>query len=176
MFFVLLSIQQTHYRTSEIGILKQIRHENIIALVAVMMGEEDPQRPSRFLCYHFMPRMSGDLQSYLTKVGHGALSNLLMQHKEDPTMLQLVVDNTKHILRSTLKALAYLHSVNIVHNDVKREESMTTHTYSLNALTSVHAYGHNLKQCMHQATKTEVRYRPCDCSGTETSSSLGVFD
>ena len=86
-----------------------------------MMGEEDPQRPSRYFCYHFMPRMSGDLQSYLTKVGHGALSNLLMQHKEEPTMLQLVVDNTKHILRSTLKALTYLHSNNIVHNDVKRE-------------------------------------------------------
>ena len=85
------------------------------------MGEEDPQRPSRHLCYHFMPRMSGDLQGYLTKVGHGALSNLLMQHKEDPTMLQLVVDNTKHILRSILKGMAYLHGSNIVHNDVKRE-------------------------------------------------------
>ena len=114
-------LPQTHYRTSEIGILNRIKHENIIQLTAVMMGEEDPQRPSRHLCYHFMPRMSGDLQSYLTKVGHGALSNLLMQHKEEPTMLQLVVDNTKHILRSTLKALAYLHRNNIVHNDVKRK-------------------------------------------------------
>ena len=124
-----LFLQQTHYRTSEVDILNRIRHENIIQLVAVMMGEEDPQRPSRHLCYHFMPRMSGDLQGYLTKVGHGALSNLLMQHKEDPTMLQLVVDNTKHILRSTLKALAYLHGSNIVHNDVKREERANAHTY-----------------------------------------------
>ena len=68
-----------------------------------------------------MSRTSGDLQSYLTKVGHGALSNLLMQHKEEPTMLQLVVDNTKHILRSTLKALAYLYRNYIVHSDMKRK-------------------------------------------------------
>ena len=70
----------------------------------------------------YRTRMSDDLQSYLTKVGHGALSNLLMWHKEDPTMLQLVVDNTKHILRSILKALAYLHRSNIVPNYVKREK------------------------------------------------------
>ena len=106
----------------EVEILSLLCHDNVLSLQAVMMGEEDPQRPSRHFCYHFMPRMSGDLQGYLTKVGHGALSNLLMQHREDPTMLQLVVDNTKHILRSTLKALAYLHSIHIVHNDVKREE------------------------------------------------------
>ena len=112
---------QTHFRQMEVEILASLHHDNILPLQAVMMGEEDPQSPSHFLCYHFMPRMSGDLQSYLTKVGHGALSNLLMQHKEDPTMLQLVVDNTKHILRSTLKGLAYLHSVGIVHSDVKRE-------------------------------------------------------
>ena len=112
---------QTHFRQMEVEILASLSHNNILPLQAVMMGEEDPQRPSRHLCYHFMPRMSGDLQSYLTKVGHGALSNLLMQHKEEPTMLQLVVDNTKHILRSTLKALAYLHRNSIVHNDVKRK-------------------------------------------------------
>ena len=117
-----MSLLQTHFRQMEVDILSSLDHDNVLLLQAVMMGEENPKRPSRFLCYHFMPRMSGDLQSYLTKVGHGALSNLLMQHKEDPTMLQLVVDNTKHILRSTLKALAYLHSVGIVHNDVKREE------------------------------------------------------
>ena len=120
-----MSLLQTHFRQMEVDILSSLHHDNVLLLQAVMMGEEDPQRPSRFLCYHFMPRMSGDLQSYLTKVGHGALSNLLMQHKEDPTMLQLVVDNTKHILRSTLKGLAYLHRSNIVHNDVKREENKT---------------------------------------------------
>ena len=80
-----------------------------------MMGEYITlYPPSRHLCYHFMPCMSGDLQSYLTKVGHGALSNLLMQHKEEPTMLQLVVDNTKHILRNILRTLAYLHRNSIL--------------------------------------------------------------
>ena len=38
-------------------------------------------------------------------------------------MLQMVVDSTRHILRSTLKGLSYLHSVNIVHNNVKCEST-----------------------------------------------------
>ena len=40
-------------------------------------------------------------------------------------MLQLVVDNTKHIPRSTLNALTYQHSVNIMHNTVEREDNET---------------------------------------------------
>ena len=63
---------QTHFCQTELDILASMHHDNILPLLAVMMGEEDPQRPSRFLCYHFMPRMSGDLQSYLTKMGHNA--------------------------------------------------------------------------------------------------------
>ena len=63
---------QTHFCQTELDILASMHHDNILPFLAVMMSEEDPQRPSHFLCYRFMPRMSGDLQSYLTKMGHNA--------------------------------------------------------------------------------------------------------
>ena len=106
-----------------------------------MMGEEDPARPHRYYCYHFYPRMSGDVQSYLTRLGQGALSNVLMKHKDSPSMLQLVVDNVKHILGCVLRGVEYLHGNNIVHNDIKRESC--THSISLacsHFVTSVHTY------------------------------------
>ena len=101
--------------------MSKVRHRNILSMMAVMMGEEDPKRSKRFYCYHFLPKMTFDLQSCLTKVGHGGVSALLLKYKDEPVMLQLVVDNVKHILSGLLSGLAHLHDSNIVHNDVKRK-------------------------------------------------------
>ena len=101
--------------------MARLDHKNILPLLSVMMGEEDPKRSRRFFCYHFLPKMSGDLQSYLNKIGHGGISTLLLKYKDEPEVLQLIVDNTKHIVRSVLRGLDHLHQNNIVHNDVKRE-------------------------------------------------------
>jgi serine/threonine protein kinase len=113
------AVKKTHFRSGEVDILHSLDHKNIVPLIAVMMGEEDPARPHRYYCYHFYPRMSGDVQSYLTRLGQGALSNVLMKHKDSPSMLQLVVDNVKHILGCVLRGVEYLHGNNIVHNDIK---------------------------------------------------------
>ena len=107
-----------------------------------MMGEEDPARPHRYYCYHFYPRMSGDVQSYLTRLGQGALSNVLMKHKDSPSMLQLVVDNVKHILGCVLRGVEYLHGNNIVHNDIKRESCThcVSEIYGIQRLSHTHTY------------------------------------
>ena len=54
-----LVAKKTHFRNREYNIIIQLKHTNIIPLLALMVGEVSHRR--RFFCYHMLPRMSGEL-------------------------------------------------------------------------------------------------------------------
>ncbi|WP_461535321.1 protein kinase domain-containing protein [Spongorhabdus nitratireducens] len=116
--------KKTHFRLTEIEAYENMSVEKnaadyIALLNAVQMAEEDPDRPRRYYCYHYSERASFDLQTMLTSLGNGALSNILMECKDSPAALQIIVDNVKSILRSILQGLVIIHQAGLVHNDVK---------------------------------------------------------
>ena len=53
-----LAAKKTHFRSREYNIITQLKHPNIIPLMAVMVGEISHKR--KFFCYHILPRMSGE--------------------------------------------------------------------------------------------------------------------
>lgn len=62
-----LVAKKTLFRSREYNIIIRLKHENIIPLLALMVGEVSHRR--RFFCYHMLPRMSGRLYStHLTAV------------------------------------------------------------------------------------------------------------
>ena len=65
-------------------------------------------------CYQFMPRMSGDLRSIMTKCGD--LRTLLEQQ---PQNWEAFLENTKYILAGVSKGLKYLDQHGIQHSDIK---------------------------------------------------------
>ena len=52
-----LVAKKTLFRSREYNIIIRLKHENIIPLLALMVGEVSHRR--RFFCYHMLPRMSG---------------------------------------------------------------------------------------------------------------------
>ncbi len=103
---------QTAYRQRELNIWSQLQHVNIIPLLAMMIGEKD-----RF-CYQFMPLMSKDLGSIMTKHGAGA-SNLHTLLKDEPQNVNVFLENMKFVFAEISKGLAYLEGHRIQHIDLK---------------------------------------------------------
>ena len=64
-----------------------------------------------------MPKMDIDFRSALKE--HGCLKEMKMQLVEKREQWELVLVNTKHVLRSVLKAIDYMHSQGLVHRDIK---------------------------------------------------------
>ena len=108
---------QTVYRSEEISIHSQLCHPNIINLEAVLVGEKHEYHKDKHYVYCFMPKMGISFRNVLEK--HGCLKHMKMQLIEKREQWELVLVNTKHVLRSVLKALDYMHSQGLVHRDIK---------------------------------------------------------
>ena len=63
--------------------------------------------------------MDTDFENVITTEAHGCLKHMKMQLVEKREQWELVLVNTKHVLRSVLKALDYMHSQGLVHRDIK---------------------------------------------------------
>ena len=142
-------IQQTVYRSQEIDVHSRLCHVNIIKLNAVLIGEEYGDKN---YVYHFMPKMDINFENVLPTKEHGCLKHIKMQLVEKREQWELVLTNVKHVLRSVLKALDYMHSQGLVHRDIKASNILIKKTC----------------QC------TEVLY--CSCQRGKFLVQIGDFD
>ena len=113
------SFPQTVYRSKEISVHSQLCHPNIINLEAVLIGEKHERHKDKHYVYCFMAKMDINFRNVLSTKEHGCLKHMKMQLVEKREQWELVLVNTKHVLRSVLKALDYMHSQGLVHRDIK---------------------------------------------------------
>jgi hypothetical protein len=113
------AVKKTPYRSKEFHIHKKLKHANIIELSCFMFGAPQPQHRRRFYCYHFMPRVTGDLARMVTDRRDLVMTSLITKYQNDPLQLGSIQGNWKYILKELLKGLGYMHSLNVVHRDIK---------------------------------------------------------
>jgi len=66
-----------------------------------------------------MPKMDINFRNVLSTKEHGCLKHMKMQLLEKRELWEVVLTNVKHVLKSVLKALDYMHSQGLVHRDIK---------------------------------------------------------
>ena len=66
-----------------------------------------------------MQKMDINFRNVLSTKDHGCLKHLKMKLVEKRDQWETVLLNVKHVLRSVLKALDYMHGQGLVHRDVK---------------------------------------------------------
>ena len=116
------NILQIVYRPNEINVHSALKHENnILPLVAVLMGEKHNHYSGRFYHFHFTLKMNYDLRKILLTKEVGFLKHLYNHCSTHVELekLDTAYRNTKFLLSEILKALAYLYNNGYVQRDVK---------------------------------------------------------
>ena len=83
-----------------------------------MIGEHERHKDKHYI-YCFMPKMDINFRNVLSTKRHGCLKHIQMQLVEKREQWELILTNVKHVLRSVLKALDYMHSQGLRHRDIK---------------------------------------------------------
>ena len=107
------------YRPKEIDIHSQLCHPNIINLEAVLVGGKHERDKDQLYVYHFMLKMDMSFADVLSTMEDGCLKCLKIQLIEKEVLWKLVLVNVRHVLKSVLAALKYMHSRKLVHRDIK---------------------------------------------------------
>ncbi|XP_065920927.1 uncharacterized protein [Dysidea avara] len=113
------AVKKTVYRSKEISVHSQLCHPNIINLEAVLVGEKHERHRDKYYVYCFMQKMDINFRNILSSKDHGCLTHFKMKVVEKKDQWETVLLNIKHVLRSVLKALDYIHGQGLIHRDVK---------------------------------------------------------
>ena len=121
---ITFAIKKTAYRAREFSIQTKLSHKNVVPLLAVMTGEQHTLHRQRYYCYYFMPKLTGDIARMVTDHKELTLIELRKKFEDSPKELGLVVGNLKYLLTELLRGLSYLHSLHIVHRDIKGSNTL----------------------------------------------------
>ena len=121
---ITFAIKKTAYRAREFSIQTKLSHKNVVPLLAVMTGEQHTLHRQRYYCYYFMPKLTGDVARMVTDHKELTMIELRKKFEDSPKELGLVVGNLKYLLAELLRGLSYLHSLHIVHRDIKGSNTL----------------------------------------------------
>ena len=84
-----------------------------------MIGEKHERHKDKLYVYHFMLKMELSFADVLSTREDGCLKHMKVQLIKKEEQWELVLLNVRHVLKSVLEALEYMHSRNIVHCKIK---------------------------------------------------------
>lgn len=114
-----LAVKKTTFRLREFNIVTKLSHKNICPILAIMVGGQHPVHKRRHLVYYFMPRLTGDCARMITDHQDLTMKALCKKYRNSPMDLGVVQGNLRYLIAEALRGIAYLHSLHIVHRDVK---------------------------------------------------------